>query len=86
MPERVVLYVEKRSLDRPAKLLVKVAGDAITPVRPWLAPFLALLGRAVERQARSEEGTVIVGELEIVVPLDASEFGTGQAGPDSVLT
>jgi hypothetical protein len=85
MPEGVVLNVEKRSLDGPAELFVKIAGVAAAPVRPRVAPGLTFFRRAVERQADGEEGPVVVGELETVVALDAGEFGIGQARPDFVL-
>ena len=85
MPEGVVLDIEKRSLDGPAELLAEVAGVVVAPVRPRAGPDLAFFRRPVERQARGEEGPVVVGELEPVVPLDAGEFGIGQARPDFVL-
>jgi hypothetical protein len=40
------------------------------------------LRRPVERKAGGEEGPVVVGELEVVVALDAGEFAIGQARPD----
>jgi hypothetical protein len=40
--------------------------------------------RRTARSPGGEEGTVIIGELEIIVPLDAGEFGAGQARPDPV--
>ena len=84
MPEGVVLDVEEGSLDGPAELPAEVAGVAVAPVRPRPGPGLACLRRAVERKAGGEEGAVIVGELEVVVALDAGEFGIGQAWPDFV--
>ena len=83
MPEGVVLHIEERSFNWPAELVAKVAGVAVAPVRPRVAPP-AWRG-TTQRETCCEKGTVIVGELEPVVPFDARELGIGQTRPDIAL-
>jgi hypothetical protein len=75
MPEYVALHVEEHSLDGPAESLAKIGRVAGTPVRPWLA-------LVPQWKPCGEEGTMIVGELELVGPLDAGDLGVSQARTD----
>ena len=79
-----MLDVEERSLDElVASLSRRSRRRPAAPVRPRL-PTPALLRGDIEWQPCCEKGPVIVGELELVLPLDASELGIGQARPDFV--
>jgi hypothetical protein len=82
MPQGVVLHVEEHSVGGPAKLLAKVAGVAVAPVRPLAAPPWR---RSIQRESCREESAVIISELELVFLLNAPEFGIRQARPDFAL-